>query len=133
MYSVFKVAVGAMIGVTILPVASQADTAALCAQVAVEREPAAFTRLAQELQASTHRASMDAVFADCGLDYSLLKYEHCQRAFRRENLDYLLKYCAEEAWATARAQCERNADTVSPRYVDYCNIFYSGTAPTYGK
>lgn len=110
-----------------------ADTNALCDRLATEREPAAFTCMAQELQAATGSPSPDAAFAACGLDYPELKYEHCQRAFRRENLNYLLKYCAEEAWATARAQCERNVDTVSPRYVEYCNVFYSGTAPTYGN
>lgn len=113
--------------------AQAADTAELCNRLATEKEPEAFTSLARELQTATHRASMVEAFGSCGLDYALLKYEHCQRAFRRQELVYLLKYCPEEAWSTARAQCERNADTVSPRYLDYCNKFYTGMAPTYGK
>lgn len=56
----------------------------------------------------------------------------CSQAYRQENLPYILEHCPEEAWALARAQCERNADSVSARYADYCHRFYTGTAPTYG-
>jgi hypothetical protein len=32
----------------------------------------------------------------------------------------------------ARAQCERQADSVAPAYVEFCSRFYNGTAPSYG-
>lgn len=69
----------------------------------------------------------------CGLDYQALRYRQCQQAFRRENLDFVLRYCPEEAWSLARAQCERQADTVTSRYAEFCRLFHTGTAPTYGR
>ena len=57
----------------------------------------------------------------------------CQQAYGQGNLPYILEHCPEEAWALARAQCERAADTVSPRYADFCHLFYTGKAPTYGN
>lgn len=56
----------------------------------------------------------------------------CGRAYRAEDQAYLLANCPEEAWALARAQCERSADTVSPRYAEFCQLFHSGRAPSYG-
>ncbi len=72
---------------------------------------------------------MAAVLADCGLNYNALLARQCQRAYSQEDLGFVLKHCRFEAWSLARAQCERNADTVSPRYVEFCNLFYTGRAP----
>lgn len=59
--------------------------------------------------------------------------QQCRHAYRQENLPFVLQHCPEEAWALARAQCEREADTVAPRYAEFCQLFYTGTAPNYGR
>ncbi len=59
--------------------------------------------------------------------------QQCQQAFNQENLPFVLKHCPEEAWSLARAQCERSMDTVSPHYADFCHLFYTGNAPSYGN
>lgn len=58
--------------------------------------------------------------------------ELCRKAYSREDLPYVLEHCPEEAWALARAQCERSEDTVIPRYAEFCRLFHSGRAPSYG-
>ena len=73
--------------------------------------------------------TLQAALAACGLDYAELQARQCSRAYSRENLDFVLKYCREEAWSLARAQCERAEDTVSPRYADFCYRFHHGMAP----
>jgi len=105
----------------------------LCDDLAQVRDPAVFIQKLDALKAATGETSPEGALATCGLDYAQLKYEHCQRAFRRQDLDYLLQYCPEQAWSTARAQCERTAASVSPGFTDFCHKFYTGTAPTYGK
>jgi hypothetical protein len=72
-------------------------------------------------------------FAACGLDFDAMHYRQCQKAYRREDLNFVIAYCPGEAWSLARAQCERQPDTVSPRYVKFCNLFYSGKAPGPGE
>lgn len=57
--------------------------------------------------------------------------EQCRVAYRHQNLPFLLERCPEEAWALARAQCEREADKVRPGFVEYCQQFYAGKAPRY--
>lgn len=72
-------------------------------------------------------------FAACGLDFDTLHYRQCQKAYRRENLDFILTYCPGEAWSLARAQCERQPETVSRRYERFCDMFYNGKAPGPGE
>jgi hypothetical protein len=115
------------------PCQAEGTTAAMCRQVGETRDPEEFTRLVESLQATSPSVSVNDALAACGLDYALLRYQHCQRAFRRENLNYVLRYCPEEAWSLARAQCERNSDSVSSRYAEFCHQFYSGQAPIYEK
>lgn len=64
-----------------------------------------------------------AAMAACGLDYDGLRERQCQAAFRREDVGFVLGHCPYEAWSLARAQCERNLDTISPRYYELCKRF----------
>ncbi len=66
---------------------------------------------------------MAAALSACGLDYAGLHDRQCQAAFRREEIDFVLRHCSYEAWSLARAQCERNLDTISPRYHELCRRF----------
>jgi hypothetical protein len=87
--------------------------------------PDAFTRLAQRLEAE-RQAGGGAIadrLAACGLDYATLRERQCGMAYRQQNLEFLLRHCREEAWSLARAQCERNLDSISPRYAAFCRAF----------
>jgi hypothetical protein len=57
----------------------------------------------------------------------------CSTAYRQEDLFFLLKNCPEEAWALARAQCEQEPGKVKPRFAEFCKLFYTGKAPSYGR
>ncbi|MDR3393700.1 MAG: hypothetical protein P4L70_01730 [Parasulfuritortus sp.] len=57
----------------------------------------------------------------------------CQEAYHRQDLGFVLQNCPEEAWALARAQCERSDETISERYAAFCRAFKSGQAPIYGR
>lgn len=59
----------------------------------------------------------------CGLSMDSLQTAACGKAFTRQDQDYLLANCHYEAWDLARAQCERNLDTISPRYQAFCRAF----------
>ena len=88
-------------------------------------EPDAFSRLAEKLEAE-HRSGSATIagrLATCGLDYQTLRERQCRRAYDRQNLEFLLSHCREEAWSLARAQCERNLDSISPRYAAFCRAF----------
>ena len=52
-----------------------------------------------------------------------LRYQQCQKAFRHEDVAYVLRECPDEAWSLARAQCERNLDGIAPRYYELCRKF----------
>jgi hypothetical protein len=56
----------------------------------------------------------------------------CQLAYQHEDLNYVYAHCPFEAWALARAQCERADETVSPRYTAFCKAFKTGRAPIAG-
>ncbi|HEX8979418.1 MAG TPA: hypothetical protein VF811_06880 [Parasulfuritortus sp.] len=75
-------------------------------------------------------AAPSAVETATGQDDSMAR--QCSLAYRRQDLHFVLAHCPEEAWALARAQCERQADSVAPAYVEFCSRFYDGTAPSYG-
>lgn len=70
---------------------------------------------------------------DAPTQRDLSKEKQCRQAYRDQDLSFVLKHCPEEAWALARAQCEREPEKVKPAYVDFCNRFYTGAAPTYGR
>lgn len=72
---------------------------------------------------SREARGMSEALAACGLDYAGLQYRQCQVAFRHEEIDFVLRHCPNEAWSLARAQCERNLDTISPRYYELCRRF----------
>jgi len=59
----------------------------------------------------------------CGVDYPALHDRQCQKAYRYEEVDFILRHCPDEAWSLARAQCERNLDSISPRYFGLCSHF----------
>lgn len=87
--------------------------------------PDAFSRLAERLQADRQTGAgvdLDRLAA-CGLDYETLRRRQCGRAYSQQNLEFLLRHCRDEAWSLARAQCERNLDTISPRYAAFCRAF----------
>ncbi|MDD4881186.1 MAG: hypothetical protein PHX10_06365 [Gallionellaceae bacterium] len=77
--------------------------------------------------------SLSAVAGETAAAEAETPARQCHLAYRQENLPYILEHCPEEAWALARAQCERNSDSVSSRYAEFCHRFYTGTAPTYGN
>ncbi len=56
----------------------------------------------------------------------------CSAAYQREDLAFVYRHCPFEAWALARAQCERGDETVAPRYADFCRDFKNGRAPIAG-
>ncbi len=78
-------------------------------------------------------ALLPAPAAQAAADAKATLVQQCRHAYRQENLPFVLQHCPEEAWALARAQCEREADTVAPRYAEFCQLFYTGTAPSYGR
>ncbi len=85
----------------------------------------AFSRLAERL-AKEHEAGGTAIqdrIAACNLDYDALRQRQCDKAYGRQNLEFLLRHCRYEAWSLARAQCERNLDSISPRYAAFCRAF----------
>jgi hypothetical protein len=90
--------------------------------------PGEFEKLSIRLKADG-KMNAPEVFAACGLDFNTIHYRQCQKAFRQENLDFVLDHCPGEAWALARAQCERRPETVSNRYEKLCDRFYKGMAP----
>ncbi len=53
----------------------------------------------------------------------------CSRAYQREDLDFVYRHCPFEAWALARAQCERGDESVAERYAAFCRDFKNGRAP----
>jgi hypothetical protein len=55
-----------------------------------------------------------------------------QRGLPAEDLAFVYRHCPFEAWALARAQCERGDETVSPRYAAFCRDFKNGRAPVAG-
>jgi hypothetical protein len=97
---------------------------AACAELE-SQGPDAFSRLADRLEAERQaedRTERDRLAA-CGLDYEALRQRQCGRAYSAQNLEFLLRYCRFEAWSLARAQCERNLDTITPRYAAFCRAF----------
>jgi len=58
--------------------------------------------------------------------------EACSAAYRHEDLAFVYRHCPFEAWALARAQCERGDETVAPRYAAFCRDFKNGRAPVAG-
>jgi hypothetical protein len=66
---------------------------------------------------------MSAALQACGLDHADLLYRQCQSAFRQQEIGFVLRHCPSEAWSLARAQCERNLDSISPRYYELCAHF----------
>lgn len=66
---------------------------------------------------------LEAAFSACGLDFQTLRSQQCLKAYRQESLGIVGKHCPDEAWALARAQCERSSDTVSGRYAEFCHGF----------
>ena len=99
----------------------RADPAS-CAELA-SPEPAAFDRLAAGMAAETQSRVLGERLAACGLDYEVLHQRQCDKAYTRQNLEFLLRYCRFEAWSLARAQCERNLDSITPRYAAFCKAF----------
>ncbi len=88
-------------------------------------EPDAFSRLTERLQAQ-HQAGGGADLerlAACGLDEEKLRQRQCHKAYDQQNLEFLLRHCQYEAWSLARAQCERNLDSITPRYAAFCRAF----------
>jgi hypothetical protein len=57
----------------------------------------------------------------------------CSQAYHQEDLAFVYQHCPEEAWALARAQCERADETVAERYKAFCRAFKTGEAPIYGR
>jgi len=57
----------------------------------------------------------------------------CSEAYHKEDLTFVYQNCPEEAWALARAQCERGDETVSERFKAFCHLFKTGQAPIYGR
>jgi hypothetical protein len=97
---------------------------AVCAELK-RMEPEAFSRLAERVEAERRAgggADTDRLAA-CGLDYEALRERQCGKAYSAQNLEFLLRHCRFEAWSLARAQCERNLDSISPRYADFCRAF----------
>jgi hypothetical protein len=99
-----------------------------------------FERLAAEPKAEhegrglrRRNMTLPEAFVACGLDFDMVHYRHCQKAYRQENLEFVSRYCPGEAWSLARAQCERSPETVSIRYRTFCDLFYSGKAPGSGE
>jgi hypothetical protein len=110
-----------------------------CNQLA-NLDPEEFERLAAKPKGESGNArrhpgkmTVPEAFAACGLDFDTIHYRHCEKAYRQENLDFVSNYCPGEAWSLARAQCERSPETVSSRYVRFCNLFYTGKAPGSGE
>ncbi|OIO78457.1 MAG: hypothetical protein AUJ86_05470 [Hydrogenophilaceae bacterium CG1_02_62_390] len=71
--------------------------------------------------------------AEVAPDANATLAQQCRQAYRQENQMFVLDNCPEAAWALARAQCERQANSIAPRYVEFCRRFYTGTAPIYGN
>jgi hypothetical protein len=97
---------------------------AVCAGLE-QQGPEAFSQLAEQLEAEQELgggANTDRIAA-CGLDYDTLRQRQCNKAYNKQNLEFLLRYCRFEAWSLARAQCERGLDTISPRYREFCRAF----------
>jgi hypothetical protein len=110
-----------------------ADRPALCHRLQ-ELTATEFDTLASSLRGEAPAPghgdmSLQSALTACGLDYADLQARQCSRAYSHEDLDFVLKYCREEAWSLARAQCERASDTVSERYADFCYRFHHGMAP----
>ncbi len=72
---------------------------------------------------SHYAQQMREALKACKLDFAALQYNQCQAAYRREELGYILRSCPNEAWSLARTQCERNLETISPRYYELCRRF----------
>ncbi len=88
--------------------------------------PERFETLATLLEATPNSLparQMEAALSACGLDYAALHDRQCQSAYGHEEIGFVLRHCPFEAWALARAQCERNLDTISPRYYELCLRF----------
>ncbi len=97
---------------------------AACAGLAT-LEPDAFSHLAQQVEAEQQQGGgpVMARLAACGVDFDALRQRQCNKAYTRQNLEFLLRYCRYEAWSLARAQCERSLDSISPRYAEFCRAF----------
>jgi hypothetical protein len=96
----------------------------VCAELASPQQEA-FERLATRYDVELREGgtAVRTSLADCGLDYFVLHERQCNRAYVQQNLEFLLRHCEYQAWALARAQCERNLDSISPRYAAYCKAF----------
>ncbi len=57
----------------------------------------------------------------------------CSQAYHQQDLDFVFQHCPEQAWALARAQCERGDEAISERYAAFCRAFKTGQAPIYGR
>lgn len=90
-----------------------------------QQGPEAFSQLAQQLEAELKQGggANTSQLAACGMDYDTLRRRQCNKAYDKQNLDFLLRYCRYEAWSLARAQCERGIDAISPRYLEFCRAF----------
>ena len=74
-------------------------------------------------------ASVSAM-ADTAQDVEALARQ-CNQAYRHEDLAFVYQHCPYEAWALARAQCERGDESVAERYKVFCKAFKAGRAPAY--
>jgi hypothetical protein len=72
---------------------------------------------------SPQALGMSDALSTCGFDYSTLLDRYCQKAYRLEDVAFILRHCPNEAWSLARAQCERNLDSISPRFYELCIHF----------
>ena len=88
-------------------------------------EPDAFSHLTLRLQAQRQAGGTADIerLSACGLDEEMLRQRQCSKAYDQQNLEFLLRHCQYEAWSLARAQCERNLDSISPRYAAFCRAF----------
>lgn len=96
----------------------------LCATLS-NQDTEAFSRLTERLT-SERQVGGTAVqdqLAACKLDYDALRQRQCDKAYSGQNLEFVLRHCRYEAWSLARAQCERNLDSISPRYAAFCRAF----------
>jgi len=87
--------------------------------------PAAFEELISRLETDSGKDAKDLrkQLAACGLEAGRLKERFCRKAYMAQDAETLLKYCHDESWSLARAQCERNLDSISPRFVEFCKAF----------
>ena len=94
-------------------------------------EPESFALLTDRWQSD--RVATQAALAACALDYDGLHAHLCSQGYNHEDLVFVYRHCPDEAWSLARAQCERNTGSESPRYAEFCRDFKSGRAPTLGR